>query len=363
MKRALGLRSGGESIIDGLGRTHNSGVIGCVIPLEGPVHQDKWSISSGNTKWVSTVLGKVSGNGGGDDLVVQGKNSTGNSLDWLNRSFEERNHVLHKRSIVLDGHSPHTLAETGGSGGTKLVGEVEEGVLAERVLDKTGLDISEVLEDGWEWLSLAMDKVGLGEIGLASSGPDVGQDNSRIRIRCVVDVVLDKRINHAWELAVGSDVATVSSPEVATWVGVELERGNDSEIVATTAKGLVHIWVALLVDIADGSVGKDNLVGDNVVAGESVLAGEVRHASSDEESTDTNIPITSTKDADASSVSDLVDLTPLVSWADGHGLLVGRDLLGVQVAEIDGDSIGNVVGALEWGVATGTDSEWTLNGA
>lgn len=363
VKRILSLSSRSKLIIDILGGPHNLSIVRSVIPLEGPVHQDKWSVSGSDTKWVSTILDKVAGDSGRDDLVVERKNTTGQSLDRLNSSLEERHHLLHKRSIVLDGHSEHRLAETGSGGGAKLGGDVEEGILAKRVLDQPGLDIGEVLEDGWEWLGLAVDKVGLREIGLAGSGPDVGQDNSRVWIGCVVGVVFGKRINHAWELAVGSDVATVSSPEVATWVGVKLERGDDSEVIATAAEGLVDIWVALLGDIPDSSVGKDNLVGDNVVAGESVLAGEVRHASSNEKSTDTNIPITPTNDADPSSVGYLVDLTPLVSWADSHGLLVGRNLLGVQVAEIDGDSIVDVVGALEWGVATGADSEWALHGA
>ena len=257
MKRVAGLRSSRGSVVVVAGSTHNLGVVRSVVPAEGQVHENE-RLGVGDAERVAAVFLEVGGDGGRHDLIVQRESVSRDGLDALHLRLENGGELLQERGIILSGEGPHGLAPAGSGSGTKFESEVEERILAKGVLDDTIGNFGEALQDCWVRGGLAVDKVGLDDPTIKGSGPDVRYDDGRIWILAVILVVLGNGIEHAWQLAVGSEKEAVASPEVATWVCIKLKIGDDTKVVATTAESLENIWIGLLGDLADGSISEDD---------------------------------------------------------------------------------------------------------
>ena len=75
-------------------------------------------------------------------------------------------------------------------------------------------------------------------------------------------------------LAGGDGVDDGATPEVALLESIDVEPGDDTEVIGAAFQGTEEVGVGILVGVDDGAIGEDDFVVKDIVADEAVAGGE-----------------------------------------------------------------------------------------
>lgn len=169
-------------------------------------------------------------------------------------------------------------------------------------------------------VGLGVEKERHPDLGTAA-GEDGVLNHSRFRILDLVLVLIRHQgIDDRSEL-VGS-VRRQTGPDTL-WLrnGVEIEAGDDAEVVSSTLQRLEEIPVLLRRCGDDLAAGEDDLEALDGVARHAVRGGVERVSAAGEQSRNTDYGYTAADCSEAVGLKELVNADPSVAGADGHDLL------------------------------------------
>ena len=137
----------------------------------------------------------------------------------------------------------------------------------------------------------------------------------------------------------GSDgICHRAAPELPRLKRLHIKARDDAEIVRATLQGLVEIRRRRGIDVHHVAEGKHKLVVDNIVTNEAKPTGEEGHASTCDQSPDTDSRYPSSRNGQSFAIQLGIDVRPTVSRADAGRFPIGGHVDLLERCQVDGHS-------------------------
>lgn len=307
----------------------------------GGKRTDQRPLGKINAQSITSVALKVRDDGGRDGLEDEGRQGSlgvDNVQDLFRKEVLE---LLHDGHVIEDSKSPKGFAQSGGLGGVEFDSQVRH--VCDALAGLQGGDAGKVLQDGRIADGLAVLDIQTGQQGLCLLEVDKGEDDGAVRVVAMVDVeVVEGLVQFIGVLARNSSLAAV---HVTLLKRVEVEASDDAKVIAATAQSPEQVRIRAVVDVADRSIGQDDLVVVDIVASPAVAAGEEGNASSESQSTNANVTGSAADDAELMGIKVLVHGGPQATGTNRRLLTVLGDDDLIEVSQVKHNAVAVNIGS------------------
>lgn len=224
------------------------------------------------------------------------------------------------------------------------------------VVEKLG-NLLDILEDGRVLFVVSIDEHLRNDNVRRLVGSEVDDESS---LRALVVVVGE--VNQSLDDLLGVRLVrgTDTTPERTRFESLQVEASDNTEVAQAALEGLPQVLVLVGVGLDNAAISQDDLGVDQAVANETVATSVVGVASTSEETCNTNVTVTTTGDNDTLLLKGLENIAPSAGRAKrgqcGLGVVGG----GVQVTEVNNNTVVNVATTSPVAVATRAHGELAL---